>query len=590
MQRTRAGLERHPELLRLREPIDDELERVRVVSVHWSPRRLAARAASQRPHRILHRVQRPLVRLVLALALAAAALYALAAFSRDFWSPDEPDFADAVREMNARGSWLLPYQNGRPYSEKPILFYWAMAATTPFTGGDVHPGALRVPSILSGAFLVLGAALLAGWRGGRREALLAGSATAVAPLVFWQAQFIQIDALFTALLFAAFAAQMLVELDPARRERWVWAFHLLLPLAVLTKGPLAVVLTGLVALVRCALSRSLRPVLDLRPFRGGLVFVALVVPWYWLATRAGGPAYAYDLIVKQNWVRFFEAFDHIKPWWFYLEEMWGDFSPWTLPALFAPFVLRSAGLLKTRPELGRALTIVLTGLLFLSVSDSKQGKYFLFAYPFAAVLLAAAVTEWERRAGRGLRLLRGYLLLAAGLLLGAALALWPVAARRAPAYAGLAPFIALPLALGAAGTFWVLWRRRGEALPAALALAATLAAGQAAAGLVVFRAVDVAKTGRPFYDRVRPLVGEPKVPLVYWGEPYRSYPMLQLRRHTDQVLTERGLVEWLDANPRGYVLVDASAFVKWREPSLIRLRVVDGQPTGQDKILLLERP
>ena len=33
---------------------------------------------------------------------------------RDLWSPDEPDFAQCVREMRARGSWLLPYLNGEP--------------------------------------------------------------------------------------------------------------------------------------------------------------------------------------------------------------------------------------------------------------------------------------------------------------------------------------------------------------------------------------------------------------------------------------------------------------------------------------------
>jgi 4-amino-4-deoxy-L-arabinose transferase-like glycosyltransferase len=535
-------------------------------------------------------VPRPLLRLALVLALGAAAISSLAAFSRDFWSPDEPDFADAVREMNTRGSWLLPYQNGVPYSEKPAFYYWTMAATTPFTGGDVHPGALRVPSVVSGAFLVFGATLLAGFAGGRREALFAGAVTAVSPLVFWQAQFIQIDALFTALLFAAFVAQMLVELDAGRRGRWVWAFHLLLPLAVLTKGPLAIVLTGLVALVRCALARSVRPVLDLRPFRGVLVFVALVVPWYWFATRAGGPEYTYDLIVKQNWVRFFHAFDHIQPWWFYLEKMWGDFAPWTLPAVVAPFTLRSSGLLSRRPELKWSLTVVLTVLVFLSTSDSKQGKYLLVVYPFAAVLLAAAACEWERRAGRGLRLFRGYVLFVAGLLLGAALAVGPVAARKAPAFAGLAPLLAVPLGVGALGTFWVLWRRRGEAVPAALALAATLAAGEAAAGPAVFRAIDVAKTGRPFYDRIRPIVADPKVPLVYWGQPYRSYPMLQLRRHTSHVVTEAGLVAWLDRNPGGFVLADASEVAKWKDPVLSRLRVVDGQPTGQDRILLLGRP
>ncbi|MFN7989028.1 MAG: glycosyltransferase family 39 protein [Thermoanaerobaculia bacterium] len=533
---------------------------------------------------------RPPLRIALALALAAAAVYALAAFSRDFWAPDEPDFADAVREMNLRGSWLLPYQNGKPYSEKPILYYWALAATTPLTGGDVDPGALRIPSIVSGAFLVFGASLLAGWRGGRREALLAGAATAVAPLVFWQAQFIQIDALFTALLFAAFVAQMLADVDAGRRERWVWAFQVLMPLAVLTKGPLAIVLTGLVAIARCALTRSVRPVLDLRPVRGVIVFAAIVVPWYWLATRAGGPEYAYGLIVKQNWTRFFDAFDHVKPWWFYLQKIWDDFAPWTFPALVAPFTLRSAGTFRRRPELSWALTVILSALVLLSASESKQGKYFLVAYPFAAVLLAAAATEWERSAGRGLRFFRGYLVLLSGILLGGALALWPVAARKAPGYSGLAPFVAAPLVVGALGTFWVLWKRRGEAVPAALALAATLAATEAVGGPIVFRAMDVAKTGRPFYDRIRPLVGDPGVPLLYWGDPYRSYPMLQLRRHTAHAVTEDALVDWLAANPDGYVLVNEIELKKWADPGLVRLRVVDSQPIGHGRIFLLRRP
>jgi len=72
------------------------------------------------------------------LAAAAAALCLVAAAGRDFWAPDEPDFAEHVREMLGRKSLLLPYENGKPYSEKPILFYWAVAATTPFSAVAVH--------------------------------------------------------------------------------------------------------------------------------------------------------------------------------------------------------------------------------------------------------------------------------------------------------------------------------------------------------------------------------------------------------------------------------------------------------------------
>ena len=72
---------------------------------------------------------RPL-RVPFLIAAAAAALYLFAAESRDFWAPDEPDFAEHVREMIERHDLLVPYQNGVPYSEKPIFFYWAVTATT----------------------------------------------------------------------------------------------------------------------------------------------------------------------------------------------------------------------------------------------------------------------------------------------------------------------------------------------------------------------------------------------------------------------------------------------------------------------------
>ena len=165
-----------------------------------------------------------------------------------------------------------------------------------------------------------------------------------------------------------------------------------------------------------------------------------------------------------------------------------------------------------------------------------------------------------------------------------------MAARKVPDFASLAPYVAAPLVVGALGTFWVLWKRRGEAAPAALALAATLAAAEAAGGPIVFRAMDVAKTGRPFYDRIRPLVGDPAVPLLYWGDPYRSYPMLRLRRHTAHAVTESDLVDWLAANPGGYVLVNEIELRTWTEPGLVRLRVVDSQPVGHGRIYLLRGP
>ena len=526
-------------------------------------------------------------------AAAAAALYLFAAVGRDFWSPDEPDFAEHVREMLERESLLLPYENGKPYSEKPILFYWALAATTPFSGGDVSPFGTRVPSALSAATLVFCAALLAGRRGGEKEALLAGAATAVAPIVFWQGQYVQVDALFSGFLMLALLALFFLEGESATPARWRWVLRVALAAAVLTKGPLGVALAGLVVVTRCALRRTWGPLLATHPIRSIFVFLVLVIPWYVFAARAGGPAYAYDLVVNQNWNRFFQAFDHIQPWWFYFESIWSDFFPWTAFALAAPFVLSSAGLFRARPELRFAATAAAVSFVLLSFSQAKQGKYLLVAYPFAAVLVAALVAEAERRAAAGSRgilgAVRGWAAFVAILLLAASAVLFPAARRMVPTEAGLAPFVAVPIGLGAAGTLVALVRRRREAVPALLVLAATLAAGEIVAGAVVFPAIDVLKTGRPFYERLRPRVSHGE-PLAYFGGTYRCYPILVLRRKTEHFKTDAALANWVEKTPGALVLADESERQHWTDARLSALVVLDRQRVGGDEALLLGRP
>ena len=128
---------------------------------------------------------------------------------RDLWAPDEPDFAQCVKEMRLRGDWLLPYLNGVPYSEKPILYYWVMKASAmlldTLTGGlgftqGVAAWALRLPSIVAAV------AFLSAFRRWAARFLEPDSAEpaalilATTPLWFWQSQFIQIDLLFSALL------------------------------------------------------------------------------------------------------------------------------------------------------------------------------------------------------------------------------------------------------------------------------------------------------------------------------------------------------------------------------------------------------
>ncbi len=542
-------------------------------------------------------LRKPAPFVLLALFVVAALMpAAIAAWGRDYWRPDEPDYAQHTREMVQRGDYVVPYQNGVPFPEKPILTYWAAAATTPFTGGDLTPFGSRVPSLVGTILLVLVAVKAAAWLGAPRDRWLAGAAIAVAPLTFWQAQFLQMDALFSGLLAGALLVQLRLENDDAPRPWLAFGGHVLLGLAVLTKGPLAIAISVLVAGVSVAATRSLRPVRVLYPVRAAIVVALVAAPWYVLAIRRFGWDYAYELLIRHNLVRFAAAWDHIHPFWYYaVEKVWVDFFPWTLPAVVAIVVLWRRGELAANPRLASVLRAVGAVFVLLSISRSKQGKYLLFLYPFVAAVLALFVARMREAeddaAHRARRAVRAILAVLAIVLVLAAAALYPVAARKVPSDAHLVPWIAVPLGLGAVVALVVLARRRREIAGAAFALAAGLWLAEAALGAKGFPALNVRKTARPLYERLRPHVSAGE-PLAYASNRFRCYALVVLDRRVEWVKTPEALLAWLGKNPGGWVVTGKSEFDTWLadEPALRALALRDSHPEGSDTGLVYRLP
>ncbi len=390
-----------------------------------------------------------------------AALLIAVMLCRGYWSPDEPDFAQCVKEMRERGEWLLPYLNGHPYSEKPILFYWCMKVSAivfeKLSGGlgfqqGIAAWALRLPSVIASiAFL----AAFHRWalRFLQKDvADLAAIILATTPLWFWQSQFIQIDLLFSALVAWAWLCWLggyLLLRGQAKAARegeqgaWFLKAYAFLGLAFLAKGPLAVVLSLLVILAFMAWQRDWKALFAMRLGWGVLIFILIAAPWSVMMAVKAGPHYVYELVVRQNFQRATQAWDHIQPWYQYGKYMLGDFFPWVLllPALGFFFVKGGAH----RAPVARFLALAwLVPLLFLSWVESKQGKYLLMAYPFLALLLAAMLQPLavEGVSARRIRRIGGVLGLGMGLLAGALLAM-AFGAGGAKLQAQIAPFRAL---------------------------------------------------------------------------------------------------------------------------------------------------
>ncbi|HEX9011550.1 MAG TPA: glycosyltransferase family 39 protein, partial [Holophagaceae bacterium] len=526
---------------------------------------------------------------------------------RDLWAPDEPDFAQCVKEMRHAGSWLLPYLNGQPYSEKPILYYWVMKASAlmldRLTGGlgfteGVAAWALRLPSVVASvAFMTAFRRWIQRFLG-RETADLAVMVLATTPLWFWQSQFIQIDLLFAALLawsWCSWLAGYLLlrghtpSLDADEHRRWFLKAYVWLALAFLAKGPLAPVLSLLVVGAFLLWQRDLKALPGTGIVAGLAITLALVAPWYVAAGLKGGAHYAYEMIVYQNFQRATHAWDHIQPWWQYGQYLLGDFFPWVLllPALVLH--LRRSGAF--RDPLQRFLILAFAvPFVFLSAVQSKQGKYLLMSYPSLALLLAGFWREVAESTPARVRRLGG--VLAAGLALPAtALAAVALGAGGAKLQAQVTPYLG-PIRLMAAGmvagtlaTLVLALRARGPRLvpAAALSLGVMFLVG----GTWGFHRLDPAKNYRRWTSAVQPLIAGR--PVFYW-QTIRSGVMV----YTDHLMPElrsASALERLDPEARLVAQRDEWEQDAWGMTPALRDRfeVLLAVPTGGGEILLLKK-
>ena len=557
------------------------------------PRRLIAWV---REHRII----------LLFLLLMAAMLPA-----RSLWAPDEPDFAQCVREMRERGSWLLPYLNGHPYSEKPILFYWLtksfnmagdwLARGRGFDHG-IAPWALRLPSVLSALFFALGYRRWIKRFHGPSGTEMSCLILLTTPIWVWQAQTIQTDMVFTTLLawswLAWLGGYLIVSGEtPGRSGQesrlWFLEAYLALGLAVLAKGPLALVLSLLVAATFLTWEKAWWALAKIRMGMGMALVAAVVLPWLLAATWKGGAVYAYQMVIHQNFERATSAWDHVQPWWRYAKYLAGDFWPWCLllPAL-------GLNLIKTRKHLSSAnrfqVVAFLVPLIFLSMVQSKQGKYLLMVYPFLALLIPTLGPSPREARERQEPLGWPAWVLAAGLWLPslglAALAFTP--AGGAKVHALFAPFLDLlrgmaVIALGGALVV-TLRARQGRLLPLFRATSLTLGLLYLVTAVWGLPRLDQSKGYLPWTRAVTPLIQGRK---VYFWQTIRSgamvytdhqMPEIRSAQELDAVL---GLEDRLVSQEREWVANDWGMNAKERSRFEILLRI----RTGENALLLLRR-
>jgi 4-amino-4-deoxy-L-arabinose transferase-like glycosyltransferase len=329
------------------------------------------------------------------LILPAALLYPCAGFY--LFEPDESRYAQIPAEMLKRGDAVVPTLQGEPYLDKPPLFYWCVMGSYRLFG--VHDWAARLVPALAVHAAILVTYLLGRRTMGDKTAWWAAMLLALSPGFLGMTRLLVLDGLLT--LFVSLSLFSAFEAVRGERLRWGWWVFAALccGLAVLTKGPVAVILL----VPPLWLYRRLSGHATAPGWRGWLAFtgvvLAVALPWY-VALSVRIPAFVSYFFWEHNVQRFVAPGVHVRGVFFYVPVLLLALWPGSMLVLSLGKILLSSDdeRANTRsPELGFHLLAGGWCVLFFTLSSCKLPTYVLPAFPFLALALGHAFVHarWQ---------------------------------------------------------------------------------------------------------------------------------------------------------------------------------------------------
>lgn len=255
--------------------------------------------------------------------------------------PSDSWYIESTREMYELGNYMFPLVNYQIWLDKPILAFWLIVASFKIFG--VHPFAARLVSAVPAIALAL--LIYVGSRPflRRRASFLAAIIFLSCPLVSVIGHLCLTDMLLGLLISACLL--FLFKAVVCGTTKDAVTGYVALGLAVLCKGPIAIVLVALTIVLYAFLTQRSKAdwhqyFQSTRLALGVLIVLAINLPWYLAAIAYTHGAFFYEFFIRQNLGRVMGTVNHQCPWWYYIPILVFGLLPYTLyvfvlPRLFA---------------------------------------------------------------------------------------------------------------------------------------------------------------------------------------------------------------------------------------------------------------
>lgn len=312
---------------------------------------------------------------------------------------DEINFAESAREMLLTGNWRYVQINFQPFYEKPPFFIWLQAICMKIFG--VSAFSARLPNAVFSILSLLMIQRIGEWLGGKRLSLIWVIFYASSCLPFAYAKSGIIDPVFNFFIFAS-----LYQLFEAARfhdfehhhsvtrghRKHLFLCGLFLGIAVLSKGPVAILFVGSVFFIQLIWTKGKMRISFLDLLFLSLIVILVIGSWLSVEIKANG--FRFLTAFFQYQIRLFTTPDagHAQPIYFHwLVVLLGCFPASVF--IFPAFSVNKGDTLELGQFKSWMITLLLLVLVIFSLVQTKIVHYSSLAY-FPVTFLAAY--QWER--------------------------------------------------------------------------------------------------------------------------------------------------------------------------------------------------
>ncbi|HWZ52414.1 MAG TPA: glycosyltransferase family 39 protein [Granulicella sp.] len=303
---------------------------------------------------------------------------------------------------------VTPILYGRPWLEKPALYYWrAMSFFKEFAVSD---WSARLPSSSATFFLILLVFLhMRRFRpGGHLDAaLITASCLGIASFARGASTDMQLAAPFCIGMLGWYAWY------ETGKKFWLFDLYFFGAAATLAKGPVAPFLALAIIFLFVGLRREWSALRRTIWMPGIVLYLVMVLPWY-IEVQRHNPTFLRFFLLEHNLQRFAtNRYQHHQPFWYYIAVLLIALMPWTVLGLRALVDAAATSIAewKTRRNPQRYLGHTRAGdafpeflvlwtifpILFFSFSGSKLPGYILPSIPPLTILTGDYLNRIRRQ-------------------------------------------------------------------------------------------------------------------------------------------------------------------------------------------------